>query len=192
MIIRIFGPRKAELRDSHSHDAHDPSQPLLRHMQAESDQDTPRTTQRDQSLTPSHSERIDLRHGHSSADFDLIIARASLLVDLIAYVSISLSQNAGQFFAASMISSFGGGFNPATQSLALFLMPDSAKDAGKLFGALGMLGALSTQVAGPAAFGSLYMATVAIFPKAIFVTGALVITSALIALSLVRLPRRTF
>jgi len=83
--------------------------------------------------------------------------------------------------------SLGAGFNPSTQALALHLMPGGDKDAGKLFGAIGMLDALSSQVIGPALFGIVYMATVATFPRAIFVVGAAVHFCAFILLAFVRL-----
>lgn len=121
-----------------------------------------------------------------------MVARVSLIVDLTAYTLVSLSATGPQLFAFSMISSFGSGFNPSVQALALYLMPHGGKDAGKLFGAIGMLGALSTQVIGPSLFGLTYMATVATFPKAIFVVGAVALLSAFVALSFVRLPRQTF
>jgi len=87
-----------------------------------------------------------------------------------------------------MLSSCGAGFNPATQALALHLMPSGGKDAGKLFGAIGMLGALSTQVIGPTLYGIVYMATVTTFPRAIFVVGAAVHFCAFILLAPIRLP----
>lgn len=185
----MFGPQKDKLRDPKP-EPESTRQPLLDELRTATS--SLNLSPRGHSLTPSHMERIDLRHGHHSADFDLVVSRASLFVDIIAYISISLSQNGPQFFAASMISSFGAGFSPATQSLALYLMPSGGKDAGKLFGALGMLGALSTQVIGPSLFGFIYMGTVAVSPKAIFIVGVFILLGGLIALSLVRLPRRTF
>jgi len=109
-------------------------------------------------------------------------------VELTAFILISLSITGPQFYAACMMISLGAGFNPSIQALALHLMPSGGKDAGKLFGAIGMLGALSSHVIGPTLFGIVYVATVATFPRAIFVVGAAVHFCAFILLALVRLP----
>jgi hypothetical protein len=191
VIIRIFGPKKSQLRDSHL--ARDQNDPLLDEYQPTNRQEDPdQWWRRYVTPTPAQSERVIQRHGRHSAHFDLAIARVSLVVDLTAYTLISLSATWPQFFAFSMMSSFGSGFNPSVQALALHLMPRGGKDAGKLFGAMGMLGALSTQVIGPSLFGLTYMTTVATFPKAIFVVGAVTLLCAFIALSFVRLPHQTF
>ncbi|KAF8311588.1 MFS general substrate transporter [Clavulina sp. PMI_390] len=181
LIIRFFAPRNEDLRDTVNE-----TDPLL---DGESRPTTTSTNQRDASITPSHHERIRLRHTHRTADFDLIIARASVMVDITAYIFIVLSQNGPQFFAASMLSSFGGGFNPSAHSISLYLMPRGDMDSGKLFGALGVLNALSTQVTGPTIAGAIYMSTVKVFPKAIFIGALVGLFSALAAISLVRLPR---
>lgn len=187
MIIRVFGPKADQPPSSHiTRDQNDPGQPLLGEHQL-----TNARSQRRYVSPTSHSERIARHHGHRSARFNLTLARVSLLVDLAAYTLVSLSATGPQFLTSSMMSSFGTGFSPSTQALALHLIPSGDKDAGKLFGAFGMLGALSTQVIGPSLFGFIYIATVAVFPKAIFVVGAAVLLCAFTTLSLVRLPRHT-
>jgi len=192
LIIRTFGPKKGGPRESDfSQERNHPSQPLLDESQLTDAQGRPGQSARRYTHTPpstSHSEHAAQRHGHRLADFNLKVARVSVLVDLTAFILISLSITGPQFYAACMLSSCGAGFNPATQALALHLMPSGGKDAGKLFGAIGMLGALSTQVIGPTLFGIVYMTTVTTFPRAIFVVGAAVHFCAFIALAFVRLP----
>jgi len=189
LIIRISGPK---LHDSgSSREPNHPGQPLLDESQltdaqVRAGQSAPRYMHAPP--TTSHSEYVAQRHGHRLAHFNLKVARVSVLVDLTAFILISLSITGPQFYAAAILSSCGAGFNPATQALALHLMPSGGKDAGKLFGALGMLGALSTQVIGPTLFGIVYMATVTTFPRAIFVVGAAVHFCAFIMLAFVRLP----
>jgi len=189
LIIRIFGPKPP---DPHlPRGLNDPSQPLLDDSQLTNSHESPNQLQRDVSLTPSHLGHVTRPHARRTAHFDLTIGRISLVVDFIGYTLISLSATGPQFFAFSMISAFGAGINPSMQVLALYLMPSSGKDAGKLFGALGMLGSLNAQITGPFLYGLVYMNTVATYPKAIFVVGAAVFLCAFIALSLVRLPRHT-
>ena len=193
MIIRIFGPKKGKLHNSDfSQDQYDPGQPLLDESQLTDAQVRPGHPARRRTYagpTTSHSEHAAQRHGDRLAHFNLTVARVSLLVELTAFILISLSTTGPQFYAASMMVSLGAGFNPLIQALALDLMPSGGKDAGKLFGAIGMLGALSSQVIGPTLFGIVYMATVATFPKAIFVVGAAVLFCAFTLLAFVRLPR---
>jgi len=99
------------------------------------------------------------------------------------------------WIAATLISSFGGGFTPSVQSLAVELssrnshaksVGSSAKNFGQLFGALGVVQALASQVIGPTLFGTIFVASIESYPKAIFVTGGCIVTLGLLVLSFIR------
>jgi MFS family permease len=140
--------------------------------------------------TSLHTHR---EHNNTTVRFDLNIARGSLLIDLAAYTIMPLTISGTVFLGAAMLSSFGGGLNPALQAVALELFARqpgrSVSQAGTLFGALSVLNALVSQVIGPALFGGVYLSTVAFFPQAIFVLTAVLIVLAFVFVALVRLPK---
>ena len=81
--------------------------------------------------------------------FDLGLARFSLILEVICYTLIPLVMTPVTFTALAMLGSFGGGFNPAVQALALELFSrrqpkdgDGGFEAGRLFGALSVIQAL--------------------------------------------------
>jgi hypothetical protein len=75
--------------------------------------------------------------------FDLNLARASLLADLISNVSMGLAQSPIQFGLSSTFSALGVSFNPAVQSVALALYARRGGiETGKLFGALSLIQAI--------------------------------------------------
>lgn len=127
--------------------------------------------------------------------FDLVIAKLSLGIELLQYTLAVLSQNTNLFIAATLISAFSGGYTPSIQALAVELSGRNAPakpagsnvgNFGQLFGALGVIQALCSQMIGPALFGGVFVATVKYFPKAIFVTGGCVVVVALLVLSFIR------
>ncbi|OJA18420.1 hypothetical protein AZE42_06989 [Rhizopogon vesiculosus] len=61
-------------------------------------------------------------------------------------------------------------------------------EAGKLFGAISVVQALGSQILGPALYGFVYYKTVAIYPGAIFLMGAVLMMVSLGLLALVRSP----
>ncbi|KAG9010331.1 hypothetical protein FRB90_007816 [Tulasnella sp. 427] len=124
---------------------------------------------------------------HVAAKFDVTIARVSLFVELVSELVITLSVGPKSWTTGSTMQSFGAGFAPSLQSLSLFLTPPG--ENGKLFGSLAVVSALGGQVIGPTVFGSIFVATVGSFPKAIFVVAAAGVVVASVALSLVRLPK---
>jgi hypothetical protein len=137
---------------------------------------------------------------------DLLVVRASLALDLLGYILLSIVTSQSSFIGATVILSFAGGFAPSSQSLALALahpsahaarrdarahvktLPSGAKqEIGRLFGALAVVHALGSQVIGPAMFSVTFVATVAIYPRAIFWLSSLITLLALGALGGVRL-----
>ncbi|KAF8610528.1 MFS general substrate transporter [Ceratobasidium sp. AG-I] len=135
---------------------------------------------------------------------DLLVVRASLLVDLLGYIFLGSVTDQNAFIFSSAVLSFGGGFAPATQSLALALSyptahaarrnappgklpPPARREIGRLFGALAVIQALGSQVAGPALFSATFVATIATYPRAIFWLSSVIIVLALGSLAIVRL-----
>ncbi|CAE6423800.1 unnamed protein product [Rhizoctonia solani] len=136
---------------------------------------------------------------------DLLVARASLLVDLVGYMLIGIVTSQTPFIGATIILAFGGGFAPSIQSLTLALaspsahvsrrearahgatLPSSAKqEIGRLFGALAVIHALGSQVVGPAVYSTMFGASIGSFPRAIFWLCAIMISLALVAFNFVR------
>ncbi|KAG8832236.1 hypothetical protein FRC17_001684, partial [Serendipita sp. 399] len=138
--------------------------------------------------------------------FDLLVIRLSLLVELCQYTIAILSQNAIVWTAATVISAFSGGITPSIQALAVELskptIPSSSsarestaneedtQNFGQLFGALAVLQALCSSILGPSLFGTIFVATIRTFPKAIFVAGWCIVFVDFICVSLIGVPGR--
>ncbi|KAF7424424.1 hypothetical protein PC9H_009731 [Pleurotus ostreatus] len=189
--------------------------------------------------TPSKSKsgkpKLTKAHLAREMRFDMSLCRASLMLDITSNVlvmlspspaykvhtspSISATPGSGSpaeahsqalFVMASSLTSFGCGFMPAVQSLALCILqaralsseenadpttngsptstPGAAPAAGKLFGALAVLQAVGQMILGPLIFGLIYSGTVATFPKAVFNTAAGILILAIVAIFLVQPP----
>ncbi|KAG5643210.1 hypothetical protein DXG03_001328 [Asterophora parasitica] len=125
---------------------------------------------------------------HASS-FDLKIAHASLIVDAISYTLMAAAPTALVFTACSILAALGGGLGPALQSVALALYRRrGGTESGRLFGALSVISALSSQILGPAWYGLVYMKTVATFPRAIFILSMVTVILSVALLAFVRLP----
>jgi len=124
---------------------------------------------------------------HAVARFDIRIAHVSLFIDALSYIVLALSEGPSLFVAGSLLLSFGGGFNPSAQSLAMYLT--DGNENGKLFGALAVISTLGSQVVGPAVFGTMWINTVDVFPKAIFVATATGGVLAFGTMLFIRLPQ---
>ena len=75
--------------------------------------------------------------------FDLNLARASLLVSMVSYTSRGISQSPTVFALSGPFNSFGAGFNPAAQSVALALYAKRGGiETGRLFGAMSLIQAI--------------------------------------------------
>jgi hypothetical protein len=75
--------------------------------------------------------------------FDLNLARASLLVDIVSCTTTALTQSPILFALSGAFSSMGAGFHPAVQSVALALYAKrGGVESGRLFGALSLIEAI--------------------------------------------------
>ncbi|CAE7082933.1 unnamed protein product [Rhizoctonia solani] len=144
---------------------------------------------------------------------DLLVARASLGVDITSYGLSALATTSNAFIGTTTILCFGGGYPPAIQSLVLALTQTSrAEDAatvnltsdeprfegasidttapddtGRLLGAMSVVSTLCGQILGPSLFGALFVATVGSAPRSIFWLSAILNGLALGSLLLIRL-----
>ncbi|KIK57642.1 hypothetical protein GYMLUDRAFT_45806 [Collybiopsis luxurians FD-317 M1] len=131
-----------------------------------------------------------LTEPHSSG-FDLGLARFSLLVEIIAFILMGVIAHPIAFTTSAMLGSLGSGLSPALQSVALEIYNQrGGAESGRLFGALSVIQALSSQIIGPALYGLVFVKTVSTFLRTIFFVSVASATISLIFLSLVRLPRR--
>lgn len=154
----------------------------------------------------SNGSNDDVERETQVKKIDLLVVRASLVIDLVGYILVAIVTSQTPFIGATVVLAFGGGFAPSVQSLALALanssthisrrearshrasIPSSAKQGiGRLFGALAVIHSLGAQVVGPALFGATFGATVGSYPRTIFWLCAIIIVLALGALSAVRL-----
>jgi hypothetical protein len=127
------------------------------------------------------------KHSIREARFDLIVVRISVLIEMIAYAAMSFAVSATAFTALTAVVTFGSGSAPASTSLALALLP-SQRDAGKLFGGLAMVNALSSTLLGPLVFGSVFASTIGTYPTAVFAMSGIIMLIAQIVLFFVRVP----
>jgi len=125
-----------------------------------------------------------------SPHFDLALARISLFIDVISYAIIALVPTALAFTLGNMSAAMGSGFSPAIYSVALALYRRrGGTESGRLFGALGVVQGLCSQILGPAIYGLVYMKTVATFPQAIYFASVIALVISCMLLVFVKLPK---
>jgi MFS family permease len=118
---------------------------------------------------------------------DYTIARACLFLCIIVYTCLSLNVSETSFILLSILVTFGSADSPALNSLALSLLP-TAKERGKMFGALSVIQALSASILSPLLFGTLFASTVGWYAPAVFALAAIFLFGAWVFLGCVRLP----
>ncbi|KAK7033172.1 major facilitator superfamily domain-containing protein [Favolaschia claudopus] len=121
--------------------------------------------------------------------FDKRLARASLSVDALGDLLITIAPTSSQlsFIAASCLSSFTSGGNPALHSLGAVCLHalGHSSETGRLFGAVGVLNAIAHSMA-PAIFAATYSLTVGTYPKTVFCLAAGLLLSAVFLLAGIR------
>ncbi len=124
----------------------------------------------------------------ADARFDLRVVRFSLAFDTITYLGMAFVLPAPVFVLLTAIVTLGSCTGAAQASLALNLV-DSAREAGRLFGALSVLSSMSSSFLGPLVFSLVYASTVSTYAPAMFAvaSGMLVISQCFLAF--VRLPK---
>ncbi|KAK7467283.1 hypothetical protein VKT23_004340 [Stygiomarasmius scandens] len=168
LAIRLFKPKPTPIRRSEE-------EPLI------SNATQPRSR--------AHSHSPSRLTEPNSSSFDLKIARASLLIEVFAHGFMGLAANSITFLMFGLLGSLGSGFSPAIQSVTVELYSRrGGTESGKLFGALSVIQALSSQIFGPAMYGLVYMKTVASVPRTIFFVSVSSVFLSLVFISLVRIP----
>ena len=162
--------------------------------------------------------------------FDLFVARASALIETLAYAGVALSTTPTIWIAATLSASLGSGFAPSVQALALELHREAEEEdalygseegvldggqgthgpqpststsssvattaakaiaassnAGTVYGAMGVVQALCTQILGPQIYGWTFVVTLETWPKAIFWLSSATTGVAFVGLMLIRL-----
>ncbi|KAF9039314.1 MFS general substrate transporter [Panaeolus papilionaceus] len=119
-----------------------------------------------------------------SPKFDLNIVKASLGLNVAVFCFNGLTKSAVVFTVLSMVGSFGLGYGPATQSVALTLYTQQGGvEVGRLFGSLAVVQAICGQFLAPFFFGVLYASTVASHPSTIFFVAAACLALAFICIA---------
>ena len=89
------------------------------------------------------SDRKAFKKETHSITFDMTLARGSLLVDIVNYTFMALVPTLWAYSVCSLMGSFGTGFSPTIQSVALAMyMRKGGTESGRLFGALSVVQAL--------------------------------------------------
>jgi hypothetical protein len=94
----------------------------------------------------SETEQSDKEDERHSSAIDLTLARFSAITEITVYLFFPLATTTWTFIGALSLSSFGAGFLPAAQAIALELFRQregTGAEAGRLFGALSIVRAVS-------------------------------------------------
>lgn len=123
-----------------------------------------------------------------TADFDLRLARISIVVEMCGYLAIALNGGStAKFLAATALSCLGGGANAAIQSLAL--AHASPRDAGRVFACLSVLSSVASSIVGPLLFGTVYYRSIGAAQEAIFWVAVGILGIALLTTLTIRLRK---
>lgn len=90
----------------------------------------------------------------SCPEFDLRLARVSIVLDTVSYIALCFTNTAFQFILFVMVQALGSGANPALSSLCLMFADPN--ETGSLMGALSVLQIIFAQVLGPIIFNGVY------------------------------------
>ncbi|KAK7690558.1 hypothetical protein QCA50_005656 [Cerrena zonata] len=108
-----------------------------------------------------------------SVSADLAISRVSLLISIIPFALIPFAPSALMYTALNGVVCFGTAFSPAIQSVALGIYTaNGGLEAGKLFGAIGIVQTVGVSLLAPSLYGVTFMKTVGTFPAAIYLLSA--------------------
>ncbi|KAH6918262.1 major facilitator superfamily domain-containing protein [Coprinopsis sp. MPI-PUGE-AT-0042] len=142
------------------------------------------------STTPSAPAGPSSRKVLHSPTFELIVVRVSIVVEIVAYSLMGLASTGSAYAMSAVLAALGVGLSPALQTVALAMYArKGGSETGRLFGALSVVQALSSQVLGPTIYGLVYMKTVAFFPRAIFIVSVTGLFLSLLSISFVSLPK---
>lgn len=144
VIIKYFKPKPPSIQLPL-----DPSEPLNGPSRSSSARSVSRTSRHKSTsrartiiLTRTVEDHDHPHHTHAATRFDLTIARLSIFIEILVYIGLPLLGPIG-FVVCSALSSFGAGFSPTVQSLALeFYRKRGGTETGRLYGGLSIVSAL--------------------------------------------------
>lgn len=130
-----------------------------------------------------------IRHSAGNLAFDRALLSACFIIEVISYASIGANARANTtvFIVSTVFHSLAAPASPCASALAL-QVADKHLDAGRLFGALGIIDALSSTLLSPLLYTVVFSTTIAWYPPAIFIVAAISFTVALVGAALVRMP----
>ncbi|PFH46315.1 hypothetical protein AMATHDRAFT_70138 [Amanita thiersii Skay4041] len=161
------------------------SKPMLTQGHARPSEETSLLNSSSQAASPNNQDK-ELY----SLSINILTARWSLIIEGASYIFTGLSSTALPYIFFSVTEAMSVSFIPTAQALALAIYTRSGgTESGRLFGALSVVRGICTDIIGPSIYGSVYVHTVAWFPRGIFFTFAMSILVSLVFLSMVRLPK---
>ncbi|TYJ58953.1 hypothetical protein B9479_000389 [Cryptococcus floricola] len=146
------------------------------------------TTSSDPSVPEPSSDEPSSRAPPRSAYLDLLTVRICLFNEFFPWVLLAFGPSEKGFILLSALLTLGGPGVPASNSLALSLLPDPSQ-AGRLFGALAVIHALGSTLISPLMFGTVFAATVGTYAPTIFALAACCVAGAFGCMAMVRLDR---
>lgn len=137
---------------------------------------------------PPPGPKVKVKRPLKSAKLDLYTARTCIILALIPYTCLGFKVSEIHYIILSLMVTLGSPDGPATNSLALNLLP-TAREKGRLFGALSVLHALAATIISPLLFGTLFAYTVGWYAPTMFALAAGWLALALLCLTMIRLPK---
>ncbi|WFD42842.1 hypothetical protein MPSI1_001492 [Malassezia psittaci] len=133
---------------------------------------------REKLLRSIHDSRMDMR-----------LAVISAVLTAMACVVTGIARSTWLFFVAILLTSIGSGVGSAVTSLAIALLRDE-NESGRLFGALAVLGTLSSSMVGPYLFTAIFRASAATAPSLVFfvISGMQIVAAAAVMAVHLRSP----
>ena len=123
-----------------------------------------------------------------TAALDLLVIRLSLFIEMCGYFLLAWNPSPPVFVLISLCLTLGSGASPATNSLALSLLPNS-RETGRLFGGLAVVQALGATLLSPLLFGTLFAYTVGWYAPTVFALASALFFLSQVAYFFVRLPK---
>lgn len=132
----------------------------------------------------------DVRSPIGDMLYDKAVITVCLLIEIVGYLIIGMGTKANPalFVITTGLHHLAAPANPVVGSLTMELKPQEVS-AGRLFGAFGVVDALSSALLSPFVFNMIFAATLGSYPAAIFLVASLSFVIALLLILGVRIPR---
>jgi hypothetical protein len=143
-----------------------------------------------ETTTPSASDQTSKTSSPNespSSQLDQYFAYFCLMIEIFSYILLATNVTPTSFILLSATLTLGAPAMPLLHSLALSLLPDK-REAGRLFGGLGVLHTIGASLISHILFGSLFSATVGSYAPSVFALAAGILVLGLICLVMVRSP----